>query len=53
MMKRFQTLLSNLNSRPNKKRATINYLLRDMRAAIGDCRRTLKLNPSHFGALSG
>ena len=35
------------------KRATTNYLLRDLRAAIEDCRRTLELNPSHFGALSG
>jgi tetratricopeptide (TPR) repeat protein len=35
------------------KRATTNYLLRDFRAAIEDCRRTLELNASHFGALSG
>ena len=35
------------------KRATTNYLLRDLRASIEDCRKTLELNPSHFGALSG
>jgi tetratricopeptide (TPR) repeat protein len=35
------------------KRATVLYLLQRFQESIADCRRTLKLNPWHFGAASG
>uniref|UniRef100_A0A7S0RME8 UVR domain-containing protein n=1 Tax=Pyramimonas obovata TaxID=1411642 RepID=A0A7S0RME8_9CHLO len=35
------------------KRATVYYLLQEFSTSIKDCERTLELEPSHFGALSG
>eukprot|EP00850_Spirogloea_muscicola_P008521 SM000045S16266 [mRNA] locus=s45:560540:564175:- [translate_table: standard] len=35
------------------KRATTLYLMQDFEASIEDCKRTVELNPYHFGALSG
>jgi tetratricopeptide (TPR) repeat protein len=35
------------------KRATIYYLLGDYQRSLADCDEVMKLNPYHFGALSG
>ncbi len=35
------------------KRATVYYLMQEFEQSIADIRKTLELNPSHFGALSG
>mmetsp|Transcript_8399 Transcript_8399/g.15933 ORF Transcript_8399/g.15933 Transcript_8399/m.15933 type:complete len:313 (+) Transcript_8399:50-988(+) len=35
------------------KRATVLYMLQDFEASIEDCKATVRLQPSHFGAYSG
>lgn len=35
------------------KRATVHYLLGNFKKSLGDIRKTLTLEPRHFGALSG
>ncbi len=35
------------------KRATVHYLLGNLKISLGDIRKTLTLEPRHFGALSG
>ena len=35
------------------KRATLYYLVGDMRKSLADCDEVIKRNPYHFGALSG
>lgn len=35
------------------KRATVYYLMKEFDKSLRDCEATLRLNPDHFGALSG
>jgi tetratricopeptide (TPR) repeat protein len=53
-----QTFTEIIRRRPEfaegwNKRATVYYLLGEYRKSAADCDEVLKLNPQHFGALSG